>query len=235
MLRKKSNHQSLITLKKKSFQTTDYGNHYPYFYLQKINMDVKDILIKAEQCALQNEYEKLVQLYKELLAHKPYQIDALINITDTLIRQNKTLEAEQFALDAYFLYKEIDDMTVVNYSCVLYQKNELDKAIQICEIACQQGSKNSLLYQNLGYYYMHKGRYQKALKCYNYAIKLSKNETLAFCNRGILRYFIFNDNGGIADLLKAHHLKDPEATEILQIIAKQRKIRLLKYSNMEDI
>jgi hypothetical protein len=77
-------------------------------------MDVKDILIKAEQCALQNEYEKLVQLYKELLAHKPYQIEALINITDTLIRQNKTLEAEQFALDAYLLYKEIDDMTVVN-------------------------------------------------------------------------------------------------------------------------
>lgn len=194
-------------------------------------MDI--MLKKAETNVLQDEYEKLVECYKELLQHKPYNIEALINISDILIKQKKTSEAEQFALDAYLLYKDIDDMSVVNYSCVLYNKNELDKAIEICKEACLRGSNNSLLYQNLGFYYMQKGWYQKALICYNQAIALSKTEPLAFCNRGILRYFIFNDNGGIADLLKAHHLKDPEATEILQIIAKQRKKRLMKYSNME--
>jgi|LauGreDrversion4_2_1035121.scaffolds.fasta_scaffold01965_12 tetratricopeptide (TPR) repeat protein len=196
-------------------------------------MDLEYKINKAEKLFNENEYDKSNQLYKEVLRERPYNLQALINISDNLIRQNKSLEAEPYALDAYLLYKDVDDMTVANYSFVLFEKNELDLAIAVCEDACMRGSQNSLVIQNLGYYYMYKNMYSKALQCYNRSIALNKDNPIAYCKRGILRYFVLNDNGGIADLLKAHHLKDPEATEILQIIAIHRKKRLLKYSNME--
>lgn len=196
-------------------------------------MDLEYKINKAEKLFSENEYDKSNQLYKEVLRERPYNLQALINISDNLIRQNKSLEAEPYALDAYLLYKDVDDMAVANYSCVLFDKNELDLAIAVCEEACRRGSQNSLVIQNLGYYYMHKSMYSKALQCYNRSIALNKDNPLAYCNRGILRYFILNDPHGISDLLKAHRLNDNEATQILQIIATQRKRILKKYSNME--
>ena len=82
-------------------------------------MDLEYKINKAEKLFNENEYDKSNQLYKEVLRERPYNLQALINISDNLIRQNKSLEAEPYALDAYLLYKDVDDMTVANYSFVL--------------------------------------------------------------------------------------------------------------------
>ena len=197
-------------------------------------MDLEYKIKRAEKLFNENEYDKSNQLYKEVLRERPYNLQALINISDNLIRQNKSHEAEPYALDAYLLYKDVDDMAVANYSFVMFEKNELDMAIAVCEEACRRGSQSSLVFQNLGYYYIHKSMYSKALRCYNRSIVLNDTNPIAYCKRGILRYFILNDpHGGISDLLKAHRLNDNEATQILKIIATQRKRILKKYSNME--
>ena len=65
---------------------------------------------------------------------------------------------------------------------------------------------------------MRKGAHKNALSCYNKSISLNKKNGSAFCNRGILRYFVLNENEGINDIIHAIDLGDDEAEDIIKVI-----------------
>jgi tetratricopeptide (TPR) repeat protein len=65
---------------------------------------------------------------------------------------------------------------------------------------------------------MRKGEYVKSLSYYNRSLELNKNNASTYCNRGILRYFILNDNDGINDIIHAIDLGDDEAEDIIKVI-----------------
>jgi tetratricopeptide (TPR) repeat protein len=160
---------------------------------------------------------RYIEQYNLILNKYPNVMFALINLTDKLIKVNRFREAEKYAKKAYLLYHEENDMTVVNYSVILFYKKKVDEAIAICEGSIS-GSINDMLYNNLGFFYMHKGDHRKALLFYNKSIMLNKKNASAYCNRGILRHFILNENEGINDIIHAIDLGDDEAEDIIKVI-----------------
>ena len=160
---------------------------------------------------------RYIRQYDRVIEKFPNAMFALINITDILIRANRFREAEKYARKAFLLYPEDNDMVVVNYSVILFYKKKVDEAIEICE-ASRIGSINDMLFNNLGFFYMRKGEYVKSLSYYNRSLELNKNNASTYCNRGILRYFILNDNDGINDIIHAIDLGDDEAEDIIKVI-----------------
>lgn len=160
---------------------------------------------------------RFIDQYNNVLEKFPNAMFALINLSDRLIKVNKFSQAGKYARKAYLLYHDVNDMTVVNYSVILFHKNQLNKAIEICE-ASIHGSINDMLFNNLGFFYMRKGAHKKALSCYNKSISLNKKNGSAFCNRGILRYFLLNENDGINDIIHAIDLGEDEAEDIIKVI-----------------
>lgn len=160
---------------------------------------------------------RFIYQYNRILDKFPNAMFALINLSDKLIKVNKFREAEKYARKAYLLYHDVNDMTVVNYSAILFHKKLLNEAIALCEAAMSE-SINDMLFNNLGYFFMRKGEYNKALLFYNKSISLNKRNGSAFCNRGILRYFMLNDDEGINDIIHAIDLGEDEAEDIIKVI-----------------
>ena len=160
---------------------------------------------------------RFIYQYNRILDKFPNAMFALINLSDKLIKVNKFREAEKYARKAYLLYHDINDMTVVNYSVILFHKKLPNEAIAICEAAMSE-SINDMLFNNLGFFFMRKGEYNKALLFYNKSISLNKRNGSAFCNRGILRYFVLNDDEGINDIIHAIDLGEDEAEDIIKVI-----------------
>jgi tetratricopeptide (TPR) repeat protein len=160
---------------------------------------------------------RYIHQYSLILEEYPNVMFALINITERLIRANRFKEAEKYAKKAYLLYHEDNDMVVVNYSVILFYNKKVDEAIEICE-ASRIGSINDMLFNNLGFFYMRKGDHKKSLSFYNKSIMLNKNNASSYCNRGILRYFVLNDNDGINDIIHAIDLGEDEAEDIIKVI-----------------
>lgn len=189
------------------------GKAYQKFALTESNIDS---IIRFANISGYNTTRYLYQ-YGLILEKYPNVMFALINITDRLIKANRFKEAEKYAKKAYLLYHEENDMVVVNYSVILFNKKKVDEAIEICE-SSRIGSINDMLFNNLGFFYMRKGDHKKSLSFYNKSIMLNKNNASAYCNRGILRYFVLNDNDGINDIIHAIDLGDDEAEDIIKVI-----------------
>ena len=184
------------------------------------NENVSDLIIKAEINYEAGNYNESVKHLQQVLQIDPTNNYALVNISDTFLKLKLNQEAEQYALKAYKLYGNEDDLAVVNYSCILIDNKKYDNAITILENCKNKGSLNYLVYNNLGYSFYLIGQYENALENYNISISLFEANDLAYCNRGILKYYIFNDNDGIQELLKAEKLGDIEAKMVLKDINK---------------
>ena len=134
-------------------------------------------------------------------------------------------QAEKYAERAYYLYKDIEDTAAVNLSCVLMEQKNYERCIAILEREKKLRSKNDLIYNNLGYTYFLTGKFHLALENYSISIKLLEENPLAYCNRGIVKYFVFNDDtAGINDLITAKKYGDFEAGMILQNIVGDRSL-----------
>lgn len=183
---------------------------------------IKELLIEAENHFHAENFYKQIELYKEVLKLDIYNIEALINISDCYLKIKMHSEAKNHALNAYFLYGEVDDMATVNYSCILIDCKDYTQTIEILENEKSKGSNNYLVYNNLGYAYFLTEQYANALDNYTISISIEENNPLAYCNRGNLKYTIFNDKNGIEDLKKAQLYGDIEAAMILLNIANDK-------------
>ena len=182
------------------------------------NESIDDLILKAEIDYDAGNYRDSVKHYKKVLRIDPTNNSALITLSDIFLKLKLNQEAERYALKAYELFNNEEDMAVVNYSCILIDNKKYDDAIMILENCKNQNSLNLLVYNNLGYSFYLIGQYEKALYNYDISISLYKDNHLAYCNRGVLKYYIFNDNDGIQDLLKAEKLGDMEAKIVLRDI-----------------
>lgn|GEM_PF-3910921 len=191
----------------------------------KDNKDkINELLLEAEILFDSDNLYKPIQIYKQVLELDKNNISALINISDCLIKMNLDNEAKAYAHRAYLLHSLNDDMATVNYSCILISCKEYSKAIEILEKEKLNGSENHLVFNNLGYSYFLTEQYANALENYNLSIIIEEINPLAYCNRGNLKYFIFNNEEGINDLEKANLYGDFEAGMILQNIVKDKSL-----------
>lgn len=214
------------------FQCYKFENIYNEFWSRRpattksiaedINDRVSILLAEGEKLVDESPLAQQVKIYMQVIEIEPDNITALINISDCLLKMNQSAKAEQFAFRAYQLHKDEDDMAVVNYSSVLIDNKNFQEAIVVLEEEKRKDSINDLIFNNLGYAYFLIGKYYEALENYNLSIILWEKNHLAYCNRGILKYFIFNDEQGIEDLRKAYLYGDYEAGIILQQVIKDK-------------
>jgi len=185
---------------------------------------INKLLNEAEELSDNDILYKSFQIYKEVLEIDEENITALICISDCLIQMKMEKEASIYAEKAYILRKgSDDDMATVNYSCILIGTKEYEKAIDILEEEKANNSENYLVFNNLGWTYFLSKQYVKALDNYNISILLEERNGLAYCNRGRLKYFTFNDQDGIDDLNKAYQYGDYEAGIILQSVLQDKR------------
>lgn len=183
------------------------------------------MLDKAEYNFSRNDLPQTIKNYQDVLVIDPDNISALLSISDCFIKMELYKQAEKYAERAYYLYKDIEDTAAVNLSCVLMEQKNYERCIAILERAKISGSTNDLVFNNLGYTYFLTGRFHSALDNYNISIKLLEENPLAYCNRGVVKYFVFNDEAeGVKDLGLAHKYGDFEAGMILQNIVGDRSL-----------
>lgn len=185
---------------------------------------INQILSEAADCYEVDDFVQQIHLYKQVLKLDKNNIKALINISDCYLKLNLAKEAKVYAYNAYKLYREVDDMATVNYSCFLIDVKDYTQAIEILEKEKAKGSDNFLVNNNLGYSYFLTEQYAKALDHYNISIALEEVNPLAYCNHGNLKYTILKDEEGIEDLQKAQLYGDFEASMILQHIGSDKSI-----------
>lgn len=177
---------------------------------------ISELNAHAELMSTKDNYVGQINIYRKILEIDDANETALINISDCLLKINQTQSAERYALKAYQLYKDQDDIVTVNLSCILIDKKDFISAISILEERKKNDSNDSLVYNNLGYSYHLSGQYVQALDNYTISIQLEERNPLAYCNRGILKYKILNNDDGIEDLRKAELYGDYEAATFLQ-------------------
>lgn len=182
-------------------------------------MEIELLLKEAEELVDADNFLLAIKKYQEVLTFDSENISALISITDCLLKLNLSDQAGKYAEKAYHLFKDIDDTSAVNLSCVLIDQKNYQSCISILEREKQLGSINDLIYNNLGYAYYLNENFHKALENYTISISLEEVNPLAYCNRGVLKYYKFKDHeDGVKDLIKARNYGDFEAGMILQKI-----------------
>lgn len=177
--------------------------------------------VEGNLAVVKGEWKKAIVNYKIVLDLDPENIEALIGISHSYIRLSDYDVAETYSEKAFEIrhkYSEADvDMATVNYSDVLIERDDFEKAIEILSLEKNLNSRNYLVYNNLGYAYQKIDNFQEALCNYNLSIELESDNPLAFCNRGELRCFHLDDlKGGVNDLISALKLGDLEAEELLK-------------------
>jgi len=188
-------------------------------------MEIELLLEEAERCVDADNYPLAIKNYHNVLNIDPENISALMSISDCLLKINLSAQAEKYAEKAYHLYKDIDDYSAVNFSCVLMDQKKYDLCIAILEREKQLKSTNDLLFNNLGYVYYLTGNFHRAIENYTISILLEEINPLAYCNRGIVKYYKFNElDDGVNDLLKAQKYGDFEAGMILQKIGGDKSL-----------
>lgn len=112
-----------------------------------------------------------------------------------------------------------DDYIICNYSNVLMEQQDFVSARKHLEIAVNNNSNYTMIYNNLGYLSFLETRYEEALLNYNHSIHLESDNPLVYCNRGILLYEHLNQQqSGLQDLHIAEAFGDLDATLYLMRI-----------------
>jgi tetratricopeptide (TPR) repeat protein len=79
---------------------------------------------------------------------------------------------------------------IINLSLILWKKDNLDEAVSILEELYSNGYKNTLLYQNLGFFYILTEDFNKALELNLEAYKYNSTDASILDNLAINYYFI---------------------------------------------
>ena len=105
-----------------------------------------------------------------------------------------------------------DEYILCNYSSVLIEQQDYVLARQHLETAVNNNSNFAMVYNNLGYLSFLESRYEDALLNYNHSIHLDSENPLAYYNRGVLLYEIFNQQQtGLQDLQISQSFGDLDA------------------------
>ncbi len=87
--------------------------------MQNKQPDIQHWLDIATACYATGQWPQVIEAYKKVLQADENHLEALINISDCYLQMEMPEAAESFAYRAYELYNHIEDMVIVNNSCVL--------------------------------------------------------------------------------------------------------------------
>lgn len=119
----------------------------------------------------------------------------IINYAYIILKQGNIEKSEDILRN--LLKKELSDTdrtnAIINLSLILWKKECLDEAISLLEEIYHNGHKTTLVYQNLGFYYILKGDLDKALNFNLEAYDYSDSDPSILDNLA-MNYYLMNYN-----------------------------------------
>ncbi|ERI94421.1 tetratricopeptide repeat protein [Clostridiales bacterium oral taxon 876 str. F0540] len=138
------------------------------------------------------DIEDALKFYEKAYNSKHSTPTIKIMYSYVLLRQAYTDKAERILKE--ILSQKISQKdkisAILNLSLVSWKKNDINEAISLLEGLYKDGIKTSVLYQNLGYYLILSGDYNKAIEFNLEAYDYSKDDPSLLDNLAMNYYFL---------------------------------------------
>lgn len=177
-------------------------------------------LRKAAKAQQEGNTEEAIKQYEACINQGCRDMKYILAYTVLLLRKGDYEKARETLVKVqnYPMTPDQKRQLYVNYSACVYRLGEIDKAIQIMEHQHEKG-ESGLVYETLGYLYVEKGDFDKAIEYNTKACEYDDEDSITLDNLGQAWYRLKNDKAKAKEFFdKAHELK-PGQLDTLYFLA----------------
>jgi tetratricopeptide (TPR) repeat protein len=147
---------------------------YPELYPVRLNI-AEALLNKGDADGAEAEYkgllERILQVHGDYAKDKPTAVRALSGLGETALKKGDLEAGRTYLSQALGLSPE-DEAAAYNVGDILFSNQKVDEAIEFFQLAARIKSGWPKPYYKLGFAYLNKGDYGKALESFNKFIAL---------------------------------------------------------------
>lgn len=151
-------------------------------------------MLRAARKYVNKNLSGALSLYEKAYKFKHSSPAVKINYAYMLLRQGEVLKAEKILRD--LMEKPLNSKdkvsAVLNLSLVLWKKDNLTEAIKLLQELYDSGYKTTVLYQNLGFFYILNGDLEKSLEFNKEAYEYNDTDPSILDNLA-LNYYLMKD------------------------------------------
>ena len=186
--------------------------------------DYEYILLDAQDCFNQNNYQQCIELCQTVLDKDPDNENA--NILTAISFQKLKQHKKAIVLFEKFLDNTKSQSTTWRwYALALFNAGMYDKSETVFQDLAVAYPKDGNVWYSFGYFKLFKKEFEVAVEMFRKSIELSIIEMhLVYFNRGVAYFNLKDYNSAIADMEKTIEL-DPEHAEAAAILAEMYKIK----------
>jgi len=152
----------------------EFLTKYPEFYPVRLNIAAA-LLNKGDADSAEAEYkgllEKILQIHGDYAKDKSSTVRALSGLGETALKKGDLEAGRTYLSQALDLSPE-DEAAAYNVGDILFSNQKVDEAIEYFQLAARIKSSWPKPYYKLGFAYLNKGDYAKALESFNKFIAL---------------------------------------------------------------
>jgi tetratricopeptide (TPR) repeat protein len=152
----------------------EFLTKYPEFYPVRLNIAAA-LLNKGDADSAEAEYkgllEKILQIHGDYAKDKSTTVRALSGLGETALKKGDLEAGRTYLSQALDLSPE-DEAAAYNVGDILFSNQKVDEAIEYFQLAARIKSSWPKPYYKLGFAYLNKGDYAKALESFNRFIAL---------------------------------------------------------------
>ena len=175
---------------------------------------------KAAKSQQEGNIEEAMAQYEICVNQGTRDMKSILAYSVLLLRQGEYNKARELLVKVqkYPMTDAQKRQLYVNYAACVYKLGEIDKAIQLMERQDEKG-ESGLVYETLGYLYVEKGDFDKALSYNTKACEYDDEDSITLDNLGQTWYRLGNDKAKAKEYFdKAHELK-PSQLDTLYFLA----------------
>ncbi|MFQ3574748.1 MAG: tetratricopeptide repeat protein, partial [Thermodesulfovibrionales bacterium] len=179
----------------------------------------EDLYYKAERLYNEGNVEESVNHYLQALQEDPNYLDALINLSVTLIELNKHQDAKMYLERALRLDRD-NHIVLTNYANVLYSLNRIDDALHYYHKALSLNPQSVEIKKNIVQVLISKEMFEDAIVYLNQLISAGVTQKDVFIKLGHCLSKIKRHQDALKTMLLCYRIypKDPEVITIIGTI-----------------
>lgn len=175
---------------------------------------------KAAKAQSEGNIEEAMKQYESCIQQGTKDMKCILSYAVLLLRKGEYAKARELLVKVqkYPMTEDQKRQLYVNYAACVYRLGEIDKAIELMEHQHEKG-ESGLIYETLGYLYVEKGDFDKALSYNTAACEYDDEDSITLDNLGQAWYRLGNDKEKAKEYFdKAHELK-PGQLDTLYFLA----------------
>ena len=175
---------------------------------------------KAVKAQNEGNTEEAMRQYQACIDQGSQDMKCILSYVVLLLRKGEYEKSREILVKVqkYPMTEDQRRQLFINYAACVYRLGEIDKAIQLMERQHEKG-ESGLVYETLGYLYVEKGDFDKALSYNTQACEYDDEDSITLDNLGQTWYRLGNDKQKAKEYFdKAHELK-PRQLDTLYFLA----------------